>query len=451
MKRLFALCACALIPVVTPAQVPVSNYAATSAALQAIVANPLKPLASLSAVVIRTGRVVYEGHFGYRTIAMDPAAKNIAVDHDTLYRIASVSKMVTTMGVMQLVDAGTLDLDADISKYLGFKVRNPHFADVPITTRMLLSHTSSLRDEAGYFFPLATSLQSVLDPKGTHYGKGEAWAAPVSESDRAPGRYFEYVNLNFGVVGTIIEAITKQRFDLYMQAQILKPLGIAGGYTPETLSPADFQNLAVLYRKGTEAQWNTAGPWVPQVDDYRGQVPPPRAGLSTYVPGTNATGFGPQGGLRVSAAGLAKVMQMLMNGGALGIVRILRPESVQAMTQLQWQNHPGQNNGDTLNGIFHSWGLGMQRFEDVSGPSTGDRFLAKGGVTGVGHLGEAYGLNSGFIYDPASRNGVIYAIGGIGTNPEHDKGQYSSFQSWEESVLNVLFSAALQLPPPGAN
>jgi CubicO group peptidase (beta-lactamase class C family) len=252
------------------------------------------------------------------------------------------------------------------------------------------------------------------------------------------------VNLNFGVAGTVIEAISKQRFDLFMQSQVLKPLGIAGGFTPETLTQGDVNNLAVLYRKGSEAQWNTNGPWVPQVDDYRGKLPPARAGLSAYVPGTNATGFGPQGGLRISVAGLARLMQMLMNKGTLGAVQVLRPESVAAMQQSQWLNRPGQHNGDTLGGIFHSWGLGMQRFVDVSGPGTGDRLLAKGGVTGVGHLGEAYGLNSGFIYDPVGRNGVILAIGGVGTNPELDKGQYSSFQSWEEEALNLLFAHALK-------
>jgi CubicO group peptidase (beta-lactamase class C family) len=236
-----------------------------------------------------------------------------------------------------------------------------------------------------------------------------------------------------------------------MQTQVLKPLGIVGGYTPETLGQDEANNLAVLYRKGTEELWNTSGPWVPQVDDYRGKLPPPRSGLNAYVPGTNATGFGPQGGLRISVAGLAKIMQMLMNAGVVGDVRILRPESVRAMAQAQWQHRSGQNNGDTLNGIFHSWGLGMQRFEDISGPATGDRLVAKGGITGVGHLGEAYGLNSGFIYDPVSRNGVIFAIGGTGTDPEKDKGQYSSFQSWEEGILDVLFGVAMQVHQPGAN
>jgi CubicO group peptidase (beta-lactamase class C family) len=279
----------------------------------------------------------------------------MAADHDTLYRMASISKLVTTIGTMRLVDAGQLDLDADIGQYLGYTVRNPHFADVPITTRMLLSHTSSLRDDGGYFFPLDKPLKDVLHTGPAPTARDTTWASPDENADRSPGRYFTYCNLNFGVVGTVIEAISRQRFDLYMQQQVLQPLGIAGGFTPETLTPADIAHVAVLYRKARNDVWDPNGPWVPQVDDYQGKTPTPRAGLDAYVPGTNATGFGPQGGLRTSVAGLGRVMQMLMNGGALNGKRILSAPSVATMLQPQWRKHPAQDNGDTLNGQYSIW------------------------------------------------------------------------------------------------
>src|SRR5690606_29716795 len=66
-------------------------------------------------------------------------------------RIASISKLVTTIGVMRLVEAGKLDLDADAGDLLGFPLRNPAFPDVPITLRMLLSHRSGLTDASGYW------------------------------------------------------------------------------------------------------------------------------------------------------------------------------------------------------------------------------------------------------------------------------------------------------------
>jgi CubicO group peptidase (beta-lactamase class C family) len=413
-----------------------------SSTLQAIVSDSAKPLTSLSALVIRDGQVAFEGHYGQRVVADGKVDHGKAADHDTLYRMASISKLVTTIGAMRLVDAGRLDLDADIGQYLGYAVRNPHFPNVPITTRMLLTHTSSLRDDGGYFFPMDMPLKAVLLPGAGNAGAGTTWATSYEKSDRSPGHYFTYCNLNFGVVGTVMEAITRQRFDLYMQKQVLHPLGIAGGFTPETLTPADIAHVAVLYRKARNDVWDPNGPWVPQVDDYQGKTPTPRAGLDAYVPGTNATGFGPQGGLRTSVADLGTIMQMLMNRGTLKGVRILSPQAVAAMLQPQWLKSPNQDNGDTLNGSLQAWGLGMQQFVDMSGPSTGDRFLEKGGLTGVGHMGFAYGLESGFIFDPLTRNGVVYAIGGVSADPDQNRGRYSAYSIWQERTLDALWSFA---------
>lgn len=443
--RTFRLLLLATLALTAMSRIHAANPA-LSRTLQAIVSDAAQPLSSLSALVIRRGQVVFEGHYGQRVMAGATAGDGAAADHATLYRMASVSKLVTTIGAMRLVDAGLLDLDADVGQYLGYAVRNPHFADVPITTRMLLTHTSSLRDDGGYSFPLDTHLKSVLQPVAGGAVQGATWAATDAKADHAPGRYFTYCNLNFGVVGTLIEAITRQRFDLYMQKQVLQPLGIAGGFTPETLTPADIAHVAVLYRKGRNDLWDPNGPWVPQVDDYQGKMPAPRAGLDAYVPGTNATGFGPQGGLRTSVAGLGLIMRMLMDHGSVNGVRILSKQAVASMLQPQWRKNPNQDNGDTLNGEFHAWGLGMQQFVDTSGPSTGDRFIAQGGLTGVGHLGFAYGLESGFIFDPKTRNGVVFAIGGVSADPDKNRGRYSAYSVWQERTLDALWQSVAQRP-----
>lgn len=422
----------------------VVNRSALDRELAAIVGDTRQPLASLSALVIRDGKVVYQGQFGYRVLPLQPGDKGDLADAHTLYRIASISKQVATIGAMRLVEAGTLDLDADIGRYLGFPVRNPDFPDHVITTRMLLSHTSSLRDDAGYSLALTEPLQSLLRPQGSRFDKG-AWAARSATQDRAPGRFFHYVNLNFGVLATVIEAITHERFDLYVQRTVLKPLGVPGGFTAETLSQDEVSHVAVLYRKGQDGAWKSDGPWVPQTDDFRGQLPAPRAGLANYVPGTNALGFGAQGGLRTTVEGLGRIMRMLMNGGELDGVRMLKPASVAEMQRQQWQYQAKPLNGDNFDNEFFAWGLGTQRFMDISaGEGVGDRLVPQGGLTGFGHIGLAYGLQSMFFYDPVKRIGLVYAIGGSGIDPALAKGRYSAYNTWEEKILDAMHRHALQ-------
>ena len=440
---IIVMASCCLAPASLAQTADAVFKARLDAGLQAILSDPLKPLASLSALAIRDGRIVYQGHFGARYIDSADARKNLPANDQTLYRVASISKLVTAIGVMQLVEQHKLDLDADISRYLGFALRNPDFPAVAISARMLLSHTSSLRDAGGYSFPLEHSLQSVLDPRGAHYGAGGYWAAASKTVDHTPGRYFAYVNLNWGVLGTLIETISGQRFDHYMKEAVLAPLHISGDFNPEALSAQQIANLAVLYRKQTHEVWDTAGPWVAQVDDYRGQTPAARSALAQYQPGRNATPFSPQGGLRIGAGGLARLMQLLLNGGELDGVRLLSAQSIEAMRDTQWRHDPAQNNGDNEQGLFNAWGLGMQQFLDLSAPGHGDRLVAAGGFTGFGHLGFAYGLQSAFVFDPVRRAGMVYIIGGVGSDPQRDRGPYSSLNSWQEKILDALYQYAI--------
>ncbi|MDE2429281.1 MAG: serine hydrolase, partial [Burkholderiales bacterium] len=314
--------------------------------------------------------------------------------------------------------------------------------------RMLLSHTSSLRDDAGYNFPAEVSMQSFLVPGGAHYGDGKQWAGQAESAkagDFAPGHFFHYVNLNWGVLGSVMEAVTGQRFDVLMQELVLRPLHITGAYHPESLSAHDVADLAVLYRKQKNEVWDVHGPWVAQTDDLHAQVPEPRAALAHYVPGTNATLFSPQGGLRISVRGLSHIMLMLMNQGESDGVRFLQASTVQTMLSQQWRYDPLRLNGDDYRGLFQSWGLGVQRFMDVSAAHYGDRLLppsvqtTSNGFSAIGHLGFAYGLESGFFFDPRSKNGMIYVIGGVGADPETHLGNYSSLSIWEEEILSALY------------
>ena len=452
-----ALAGCAA-PIATPAN-PAINSAtdpATSmsvqqrqsidAALAAICNDPARPLASLSALAVRDGKVVYEGQFGRRHIALTPGQSDLPANTQTLYRIASISKLITTLGVMRMVEAAALDLDADISRYLGYELRNPHFPATAISLRMLLTHTSSLRDDGGYYFAGKLLLKDHLVPGGAQYGKGAVWG-----KNAAPGAYFQYANLPWGVIATVMERASGERFDVLMQRLVYGPLDIQGGFNPAALAPDVLANLATLYRKRKEVAgkevWSPEGLWVPQVDDYSSKPPEPRADAS-YVVGTNGTLFGPQGNARISAHGLGVLMQMLMNSGRHAGAAFLQTASVTAMLARAWQ-HNGQtgagSNGDLDYDLFNAWGLGNQHFLDISrGPGAGDRLVEGGGFGGVGHLGDAWGLTSGFVFDPRTRNGLIFMHGGPGFNPATDKGQYSSLNGYEERILTALHRGALR-------
>ncbi len=407
--------------------------------LRAIVAKPSAPLASLVVVALRDGEPVYEGALGWRSVE-----RGLPATADTLYRVASISKLVTAIGFMQLVEQGRVDLDADASRTLGFALRHPAHPAQVITPRMLLSHTSGLRDPSDLLVSkVGLSLASVLTPVASGY-----WAEPPSQ---APGAgWFHYANINVVVLGTIIERVMGQRFDRYMKADVLGPLRLAGGYYPAAdLSNAEVQQLATLYRKSPDggAHWNPEGPWVPQGPDRCGVLAEPIDGLEDYVIGSNAGVFGPQGSLRTSARGLTRVAQMFMNRGTLDGVQVLKAATVDTMLAPQWSNAPaGQaRNGNTDNGLFQRWGLGPQLFTGQGGkPGGGDRIgPALGGLTGAGHLGEAWGLCSGLVFDPHTRRGLIYIVGGMGAQPAKHLAAHSSFYAWEEQILDALVRRAL--------
>jgi CubicO group peptidase (beta-lactamase class C family) len=399
--------------------------------LAAIVADPARPLASLSVLAVRDGKIVYEGQFG---VARMRTGRPVTAR--TMFRIASVSKMMTTLALMKLVEYGAVRLDEDVGTYLGYPLRNPHFPDRPITLRQLLTHTSSLRDDAGYSWGADTALKDVLVPGGARHGKGAMWAR-----DAAPGRYFTYCNLGWGVIGTVMERVTGERFDLLMRRLLLRPMGLRGGYNPAAFTAGELADTATLYRRRTTDTevWDPAGPWIAQVDDYDEQGPVAPAGIERYVPGTNGTLFSPTGGLRISARDLGKVMLMLIGGGLHEGRRILRADTIALMFAEHWRFDG--TNGDTLNGLYHSWGLGAQRFPDVDG--AGNRLVEGGHFAAVGHLGDAYGLVATFAVDLEHRNGIVSLIGGFGTDPERDPGRYSAHTRAEETILTTLYRGAI--------
>ncbi|WP_310496226.1 serine hydrolase domain-containing protein [Sandarakinorhabdus sp.] len=344
---------------------------------------------------------------------------------DTPMRMASISKLVVAIAVMRLVEQGKLDLDRDVSHWLGWQLRGPAAPDTPLTLRQLMSHTSGIVDGPGYGFAAEERLQDKLTP--AH------WAG-------APGSRFAYANLNWGIIGSVMEAATGERFDRLMTRLVLAPLKLDAGYNWQGASDRAIARAAVLYRKGSdEAHWDPAGPWLPQVDDLHGKRPacPVRSiagcNLAAYVPGANGTMFSPQGGLRISALGLARIGRLLLRGGEVDGVRLLTPASVDAMFTPVWREGDGRP-ADTYNGQMLCYGAGPQCLSGKAGAS--DQPVA--GADWWGHLGEAYGLLAGLWIDRAGGRVMVYALTGTSDDPFQRPRLASAFSSAEDIIMQDM-------------
>ncbi len=400
-------------------------------------------LSGLQVAVMEGGRATESVALGF---AQRPASGPVPLRRDHKTRVASISKLVVAIGVMQLVETGRVDLDADASDYLGWTLRNPAFPELAITTRQLLAHTSSVRDDTRYFIAAgAGGLSDFFDPASDYWDGGRHFTSQPTE---APGRYFEYANLNFGLLGTVIERVSGQRFDQYMKDQVLEPLGLSARFDPCDV-PVN-QRAAAFRRRPIDGGWNPGGPWVAQVDGgtarcFYGWQDDRQAKefLSSYKLGENASLYSPQGGLRASADELLQVLRMLAAGGVLNGTRVLTDASVEALLAPEWNlNAAGDNGlsageaepGGPTDGLMTSYGLSVHRIDMADWGFEGGSELL------VGHLGEAYGVLSHALFDPASGDGIATIITGTGDDPAKSPPGSSPLYRVEEEVLRWWLS-----------
>jgi CubicO group peptidase (beta-lactamase class C family) len=332
----------------------------------------------------------------------DPQSHRLVTPDDPV-RVASVSKLVVAIGVMQLVEAGKLDLDGDVSDYLGWKLRNPSFPDRPITLRMLLSHTGSVREhDDNYVLPLGASLKAAMQDPGE-------WD-PV----HGPGdNYFAYTNMNFPIVASAVERVTGERFDVWMRQHVLEPMKLDACYNWATCSDAGVSHAVELDSPDGK----------PLKDDLHGVRPACQVyvrdgdacDLTRWKPGENGALASPQGGLRISARGLARIGRMLLNRGTLDGVRILSPQSVDVMLAPLWlyDGRNGARDGEST--TVCAYGLSSQTIPNHR-PGCPDDPGTKG-ATLVGHAGDAYGLRSGLWIDRARGLGIAYFVTGVPEDP----------------------------------
>ena len=389
------------------------------AALANLIGGAEDQVPGLAVIVFKDGKEVYRNMMGNRFLSPRNPNWNLPLTSDSRFRVASITKIFTAAGYMKLVEEGKIKLDEDVSRYLGFTLRNPRFPDKTITSRMLLSHTSSIRDYPTAYIPIKTSIKSFFT--GTN-----CW----SPATQPPGVYFSYSNLNYVLLATIIEKVTGQRFDKYMTKTILSPLNIKGSFNLRDFNADELKKMGTIYRKTK----GTGKPYQAQIDDRPIELPD-ASRLASYRAGTNAGIFSPQGGLRVSPNELSHMLQMLMNKGRYQGKQILSPTSYKLMTEQIWQYDPLTHNGNIEDSAIESYGMPIQLFK-----GNGETRPApnRPGFHLLGHLGEAYGFIGGLMWQPETQNGFIFLQNGCASDAKYNRGTYSLNYRWEENFMKAI-------------
>ena len=305
MPRILLLTLAALIPALAPAQ-----PAADSAKLADIAPAMQKFVDSddLAGAVMLVGRkdgIVHHGAVGYRDLeAREPMQK------DTLFRIASMTKPVTAIGIMILADEGKLSPEDDLAKHL------PEFADLtmaggkkparPVKLRDLLMHTSGLA-------PYPKEIADV-------YAKRDRTLAETAKAVAGqplrfePGTQWAYSNSGIDTLGRVIEVVSGESYESFLQKRVFDPLGMKDTVFYPT--PAQMKRLAVTYGKDKQGHL-VANPKLFMAFPAKPKHPIPAGGLVS------------------SAADLAKLYRMMLHKGQLDGKRILSEKSVAEMTRTQ--------------------------------------------------------------------------------------------------------------------
>jgi CubicO group peptidase (beta-lactamase class C family) len=345
----------------------------------------------LSVAVVKDNKIIYTRSFGKSNIK-----NNIPLKNDDIFRIASISKSFTTTALLTLAERQLITLEQDVSDLIGFKVRNPSFPDVPITVKMLLSHSSSLNDSQGYF------TLDILNPDlNTDYAK--------CYNDYAPGTKYQYCNLGFNTLGAITEKISGMRFDKFIKQAVLEPLSLNASYNVNDFPGNTF---ASLYSYDSTGFRLSESAYLSRADEIESE---------NYIIGYSTPVFSPTGGMKISAPDLARYMIMHMNYGynPQTDVRIIGEESSKLMQTPVIE---------TTDKDYYC--LGLNRSTTI---------LA--GETMTGHTGSAYGLFSAMYFEPEKKFGFVVITNG--TTPVY--GTYvEGFAAVQSDVVRLLYNVFIE-------
>ena len=342
----------------------------------------------MSVAVVKGNRLVYTRAYGYNPVYSDTILRK-SILADGVYVIQSISKSFIATAIMQLVERRKLRLEDDVSRYLSFGLRNPNYPNIPITIRMLLCHRSSINDKYyGWTF-------NQIDPK-----KGSRWRECYN--DYQPGTKFSYCNLNYNLLGAIIENVTGKKFFDYIDENIVNPMGL---YASFNLTKIDSTRLvrALEYDKGLKKY--KKDPYIYNYTHYNNI-------LKDYKLGSSSTAcFSPSGGMKISVVDLARYMIMHMNYGKFNGKRIISKKSEKEMRKAQ-----GKDESPTA--YFSQYGLSFSRWPRIV---DGESF--------VGITGGAHGVHSAMYFNPEKKYGFVVICNGC-----------TSDIKMKDSVVKVLYN-----------
>jgi len=279
-----------------------ADYLITRADAMLADATTKQKVAGLSVAIVCEGKGIYLKGFGLANIA-----QKRLVTPDTIFRVYSISKTLTAIGLMQLWEQGAFQLDDPVSRYLkAFTLTSPTDHDPPITFRHLLTHT------AGLSAPPPSQLNDLLIKEGDRVPSAREYFTEGVTADMPAGMTFSYSNRGFAILGQLIEDISGEPYAQYMQRHVLGPLGMK--QSQFALSKQAGSRLAQGYRL------------------KRGRLVPVEY-LETTLSASS--------GLLSSANDMAKYVIALLDGGSHEHGTLLQPETLHLMFQRHFEVDEG--------------------------------------------------------------------------------------------------------------
>ena len=341
-----------------PSPAPELTKADFETFLDALIPSQLRNRNISGAVVsvVKDGQVLFQKGYGYA----DFEAKKPVLPDQTLFRPGSISKLFTATAVMQLVEQGKLDLDRDVNDYLDFKISKTY--PEPVTLRQLLTHTAGFEDTLKNLF---VAHESDLKPLRTYLvNQMPARIFP-------PGKIPSYSNYGFTLAGYIVERVSGEKFESYINDHILRPLRMNNSTfdqpLPVQIAPQMSKGYLNISKKPRDFEFVQAAP---------------------------------AGALSTTAVDMTRFMLAFLQGGTVEGVAILKPETVRQMETRQFELHP------------MICGLGITFMEYCMNP-----------VRAIGHGGDTVYFHSDMVLVPEAHVGYFISYNSLGKNVGGGRGE----------------------------